>query len=93
MERLQLLKDVLSVPTCTYKEDKMVEFLEDNFKYPVEKVRYLVKRLFEKGILMSIDGPNNNVLKIKPPLVFNLENADFLLANFYKVMKEDFMGE
>jgi 4-aminobutyrate aminotransferase-like enzyme/Ser/Thr protein kinase RdoA (MazF antagonist) len=70
-----------------------LEFLEENLKYPVEKVRYLVNRLFEKGILMSIDGPNNNVLKIKPPLVFNLENADFLLANFYKVMKEDFMGE
>ena len=29
MERLQLLKDVLSVPTCTYKEDKMVEFLKN----------------------------------------------------------------
>ena len=42
MERLQLLKDVLSVPTCTYKEDKMVEFLknyltENNHDFFVDK--------------------------------------------------------
>jgi tripeptide aminopeptidase len=42
MERLQLLKDVLSVPTCTYKEDKMVEFLknyltEKNYDFFVDR--------------------------------------------------------
>ena len=37
-----MLKDVLSVPTCTYKEDKMVEFLknyltEKNYDFFVDK--------------------------------------------------------
>lgn len=32
-------------------------------------------------ILVSSDGPNDNVIKLKPPMSFNIENADeFLLA-------------
>ncbi|MBS1577425.1 MAG: aspartate aminotransferase family protein, partial [Bacteroidetes bacterium] len=32
-----------------------------------------------KGYLLSTDGPLHNVLKIKPPLTFNKQNADELL--------------
>jgi ethanolamine-phosphate phospho-lyase len=35
--------------------------------------------LRKKFILVSTDGPHNNVLKIKPPLYFNLENSSELL--------------
>ncbi len=35
--------------------------------------------LRENGILLGTSGPNNNVLKIRPPLVFNREHADLLL--------------
>ena len=30
------------------------------------------------GVLLSIDGPRHNVIKIKPPLVFTIEDADRL---------------
>ena len=30
------------------------------------------------GVLLSIDGPHHNVIKIKPPLVFTIEDADRL---------------
>lgn len=40
---------------------------------------------------MSVDGPDNNVLKIKPPLVFDKSNAECLLKNLQLVLKEDFM--
>ena len=33
----------------------------------------------DKGLLLSKDGPNYNVIKIKPPLVFTKENVDFLV--------------
>lgn len=52
---------------------------------------YLVGRMKDFGVLMSTDGPDNNVLKIKPPLVFNRENADTLLYYLEKVLGEDFM--
>ena len=38
----------------------------------------LINALRFKGILLSTDGPYNNVIKIKPPLVFNKDNADFV---------------
>lgn len=35
----------------------------------------------KKHILLSIDGPSQNVIKIKPPLVFSKENGDELTAH------------
>ena len=32
------------------------------------------------GVLISTDGPHDNVLKIKPPLAFGVAEADLLLA-------------
>ncbi len=56
-----------------------------------EQASYFANRMRDKGILMSTDGPFNNVLKIKPPIVFSKPNADFLLDSIAKVLKEDFM--
>jgi ethanolamine-phosphate phospho-lyase len=33
----------------------------------------------EERILLSLDGPYSNVMKIKPPLPFNKENSDLLI--------------
>ncbi len=68
-----------------------VEFLEKDLKPATHKAEYLGNRMKEKGILMSLDGPDNNVLKIKPPLVFDRNNAAFLLKNLNAVLREDFM--
>lgn len=52
---------------------------------------YLANRMKNHGVLMSTDGLYHNVLKIKPPIVFNQGNADFLIEKLNKVLKEDFM--
>jgi 4-aminobutyrate aminotransferase-like enzyme len=49
---------------------------------------HIVERMKEEGVLISMDGPNNNVLKIKPPLVFTRDNADLLLDTLEKILKE-----
>ena len=36
----------------------------------------LINKLRNRGILLSTDGPFNNVIKIKPPLVFTKENTN-----------------
>ena len=56
-----------------------------------EKASYLANRMKSYGILMSTDGFYHNVIKIKPPVIFNRENAGFLLETLEKVLKEDFM--
>ena len=40
----------------------------------------------ENGILLSTDGPDRNVIKIKPPMVFNDEDALFLVETFDKIL-------
>ena len=49
----------------------------------------VVNKLKQKGILISSDGPDNNVLKIKPPLVFNKNNADYLVEMLESVLSEN----
>jgi 4-aminobutyrate aminotransferase-like enzyme/Ser/Thr protein kinase RdoA (MazF antagonist) len=54
---------------------------------------YIIERMKDKGILISTDGPLHNVLKIKPPLVFSEENADFLVESLDGVLGENFVSE
>lgn len=56
-----------------------------------DKANYLANRMKDFGILMSTDGPDHNVLKIKPPMVFSRDNAEELLFYLMKVLGEDFM--
>jgi 4-aminobutyrate aminotransferase-like enzyme len=34
----------------------------------------------DKGVLLSTDGPDHNVLKIKPPMVFGPADGEELIA-------------
>lgn len=51
-------------------------------KAPIGKeINLIVEAMKNKGFLISTDGPYNNVLKIKPPMVFSQKNArDFTQA-------------
>jgi 4-aminobutyrate aminotransferase-like enzyme/Ser/Thr protein kinase RdoA (MazF antagonist) len=47
---------------------------------------YIVNQLCELGILAGTDGPGHNVIKLRPPLIFSEENAEFFTATFAKVL-------
>jgi 4-aminobutyrate aminotransferase-like enzyme len=49
---------------------------------------YVAERMKDLGILISTDGPLHNVLKIKPPLVFSAENADYFISTVDRVLSE-----
>ena len=56
---------------------------------PAEKqASYIAERMKQQGILISTDGPCHNVLKIKPPMVFNRDNADQLVDALNKILAE-----
>ena len=55
--------------------------------------RYIVERMKSFRVLLSTDGPDENVIKIKPPLVFQKENADTVVALLERVLQEDFLAE
>lgn len=68
-----------------------IELVDDNMKPLADKTDYVANRMKNHGILMSTDGPDYNVLKIKPPIVFTKENAEELIFYLRKIVAEDFM--
>jgi 4-aminobutyrate aminotransferase-like enzyme len=46
----------------------------------------LVNRAAERGILLSTDGPDHDVIKIKPPMVFSSADADRLVETIDEVL-------
>lgn len=59
-------------------------------KTPADKqADHLANRMRQCGVLMSTDGPYHNVLKIKPPMVFSRQDADFLVGTLEKVLREN----
>ena len=54
----------------------------------VAEIDLLVEMIKEKGYLLSADGPLHNVLKIKPPIPFNKQNADELLEYLDEALNE-----
>jgi 4-aminobutyrate aminotransferase-like enzyme len=48
----------------------------------------LVNRAAERGVLLSTDGPDHDVIKIKPPLAFSAADADRLVATVDAILAE-----
>jgi 4-aminobutyrate aminotransferase-like enzyme len=54
-----------------------------------EHAGYIINRMRDHGILISTDGPLENVLKMKPPIVFSEKNADEVVFALDKILQED----
>ena len=70
-----------------------VEFVKniESLDYNTEVANYLKNKMRDNFILVSTDGPYDNIVKMKPPLCFNRHNAlkvvetmDEILSNYQK---------
>ena len=61
-----------------------------NEKPATKSCKWIVEQMKIKKILLSTDGPENNVIKIKPPLVITREEVDYFLAEFDSLMRSWF---
>jgi 4-aminobutyrate aminotransferase-like enzyme len=68
-----------------------IELVNEEMQPLAAQTDYLANRMKDHGILMSTDGPDHNVLKIKPPMVFSMEHAKELIFYLRKILAEDFM--
>jgi 4-aminobutyrate aminotransferase-like enzyme/Ser/Thr protein kinase RdoA (MazF antagonist) len=50
---------------------------------------YITNRLRECGILSGTDGPHHNVIKLRPPLIFDKEDADLFTDTLAVILEED----
>lgn len=59
-----------------------VELVKDvNLTPATQEAQALIEWLKSRKILLSLDGRFNNVLKIKPPMVFTKDNADYFIEH------------
>ena len=66
-----------------------IEMVEDPAtKEPIKNAGELKKRAMENGIILGTGGFRKNILKIKPPLITTIEEADEICDIFYKTLKE-----
>ena len=63
----------------------------DTLEPATMEAEYLIERMKDLGILLSTDGPFNNVLKIKPPLIFSREDSDIMIEMLERVLSEDYV--
>ena len=68
-----------------------IELTNDQLQPLKDHANYIVSRMKQFGILMSTDGPDDNVIKIKPPIIFNQGDGNKLIFYLDKIFKEDFM--
>jgi 4-aminobutyrate aminotransferase-like enzyme/Ser/Thr protein kinase RdoA (MazF antagonist) len=54
-----------------------------------DQATYITNRLRDRGILTGTDGPNHNVLKLRPPLIFTKEDADLFTTTLDALLAED----
>lgn len=67
-----------------------IEFT-DSINLSSTEIATSVKEKLKKSlILVGTDGPQNNVIKIKPPLCFNAENARHFLTELGSILETDF---
>ena len=64
-----------------------VEMIKDSSRTPAtQSASNVVQELKKCGILTNTIGPDENILKLRPPMVFSRENADFFLQQLKKVL-------
>lgn len=59
----------------------------DDLQPHPELTKFLVDYLRYQRIIVSRDGPDANVIKVKPPLVFSKENVDTLVNGLDKALE------
>jgi len=55
-----------------------------------QEAAFVANRMRELGILLGTDGPHHNVIKMRGPMPFNIQDADCLASAFEQILTEDF---
>ena len=58
-----------------------------NLEPASKEAEIITNRMRDSGVLLSTDGPLHNVLKIKPPMVINGKNVDYMMERLRKCLE------
>ena len=63
-----------------------IEIIENDGAEAPELCAYIKIKCAKSRVLLGSDGPKDNVIKIRPPLTIDLEDAQMLLETFSGVL-------
>lgn len=63
-----------------------IELLDQDGNPDAKLASHISNSMRQRSVLMSTDGPDHNVLKIKPPIIFSKENANYLLGQLNELL-------
>ena len=67
-----------------------IEFALHNDRSQLSVIcNYIQNRLMDHRILTSFDGPEHNVMKIKPPMCITREEVDYFMETFEGILREN----
>jgi 4-aminobutyrate aminotransferase-like enzyme len=64
-----------------------IELINEQKKPNTELAQFLKNELRKRHVLISTDGPEDSVIKSKPPMVFSKENAEIVVAELSRGLK------
>jgi 4-aminobutyrate aminotransferase-like enzyme len=64
-----------------------VDVLNDDGSPDSDLARRVMNHMRQNRVLIGTTGPNTNILKIRPPIVFNQEHAELLLASLANALE------
>ena len=64
-----------------------IEIIRSDGLEDTKLCEYIKNKMRENRILIGSDGPKDNVIKIRPPLTIELEDAEMLLATLSEVLE------
>jgi 4-aminobutyrate aminotransferase-like enzyme/Ser/Thr protein kinase RdoA (MazF antagonist) len=67
-----------------------IEFVDKDYTPLTEYTSYIANKMKDYKVLMSVDGPYNNVLKIKPPMCITKRDVDYILDSLEIILNEVF---
>jgi 4-aminobutyrate aminotransferase-like enzyme len=65
-----------------------VDVLNDDGSPDSDLARRVMNHMRQNRVLIGTTGPNTNILKIRPPIVFNQEHAELLLASLANALEK-----
>jgi 4-aminobutyrate aminotransferase-like enzyme/Ser/Thr protein kinase RdoA (MazF antagonist) len=67
-----------------------VELVRDHetLEPATEEAVFVVNRMRERRVLVGTDGPYNNVIKIRPPMPFSVNDADYLVSELERAIQQ-----
>jgi len=64
------------------------ELVKEGKKHDTELAQMIKNEMRNRHVLISTDGPHDNVIKSKPPLCFSKKNVDTVVENIYDILKK-----